>query len=118
MPTKAALKFEAHDAEVTSVRWDFSGSCFATAGADRKIKIWEISKGGHAECRATLVGSNNAVMSVDFDSSTSMLVGASNDYATRVWTLEDCRLRHVLTGHSEKVGIRGGLYLQLTIVGH
>ena len=103
MPTKVAIKFEAHDAEVTAVRWDPSGRRFATAGADRKIKIWEISQSGHAECRATLVGSNNAVMSVDFDSTSRMLVGASNDYATRIWNVDDCRLRHVLTGHSEKV---------------
>ncbi len=103
MPTKVAIKFEAHDAEVTAVRWDPSGRRFATAGADRKIKIWEISQSGHAECRATMVGSNNAVMSVDFDSTSRMLVGASNDYATRIWNVDDCRLRHVLTGHSEKV---------------
>lgn len=103
MPTKAAIRFEAHDAEVTSVRWDPNGRRFATAGADRKIKIWEIAQAGHVECRATLVGSNNAVMSVDFDASSTMLVGASNDFATRIWTVEDGRLRHVLTGHSEKV---------------
>jgi autophagy-related protein 16 len=106
MPTKAALRFDPHDAEVTSVRWDFTGRRFATAGADRKIKIWEITQGGHAECRTTLVGSNATVMSVDFDSSSTMLLGASNDYAARIWTVEDSRLRHVLTGHSEKVSLK------------
>ena len=50
-----------------------------------------------------MVGSNAAVMRVDFDLNGSMVLGASNDFATRVWTIEDCRLRHTLTGHSGKV---------------
>ena len=40
---------------------------FATAGADRKIKIWEISKGINVDLKATLTGSNAAVMGIDFD---------------------------------------------------
>ena len=28
----------------------------------------------------------------------SMILGASNDFATRVWSVEDSRLRHTLTG--------------------
>ena len=41
-----------------------SGRFFATAGADRKIKIWEVSKGTTAELKSTLTGSNAAVMSL------------------------------------------------------
>ena len=37
------------------------------------------------------VGSNAAVMGIDFDSSGSMILGSSNDFATRVWTVEDSR---------------------------
>ena len=40
---------------------------FATAGADRKIKIWEISQGINVDLKATLAGSNAAVMGIDFD---------------------------------------------------
>ena len=56
-----------------------------------------------AELRATLTGSNAAVMGLDWDSTGSTVLGASNDFASRVWTVEDCRLRHTLTGHSGKV---------------
>lgn len=42
-------------------------------------------------------------MAIDFDSSGSVILGAANDYATRVWTVNDQRLRHTLTGHSNKV---------------
>jgi len=103
IPTKAQIKFEAHDGEIMSARWDYAGRYFATAGADRKIKIWEISKGISAELKSTLTGSNAAVMGIDFDTSGTIILGSSNDFATRVWTIDDCRLRHTLTGHSGKV---------------
>jgi len=103
IPTKCIVKFEAHDGEIMSCKWDYAGRYFATAGADRKIKIWEIAKGISCELKATLTGSNAAVMGIDFDTSGSMILGSSNDFATRVWTIEDCRLRHTLTGHSGKV---------------
>jgi len=103
IPTKAQIRFEAHDGEIMSARWDYAGRYFATAGADRKIKIWEISKGISAELKSTLTGSNAAVMGIDFDTSGTIILGSSNDFATRVWTIDDCRLRHTLTGHSGKV---------------
>lgn len=104
VPTKSAFKFEAHEGEVMCVSWDYSGRYFATASTDRKIKVWEMTTGGRqVECRANLVGSNAAVMSVHFDNNCSMVLGASNDFATRIWTIDDCRLRHTLTGHSGKV---------------
>jgi len=103
IPTKVQVKFEAHDGEIMSARWDYVGRFFATAGADRKIKIWEISKGISAELKSTLTGSNAAVMGIDFDTSGTIILGSSNDFATRVWTIDDCRLRHTLTGHSGKV---------------
>ena len=79
-------------------KWEANGRSFATAGADRKIKIWELSTRASPELRATLTGSNAAVMGIDFDSSGTMILGSSNDFATRVWSVEDCRLRHTLTG--------------------
>lgn len=48
---------------------------------------------GGYECKGILVGSNAGVMSVDFDSSGQHILGASNDFASRVWTVGDLRLR-------------------------
>lgn len=55
-----------------------SKSCFSTA---------------KMESRGTLIGSNAAVNSVDFDSTGAMVLATSNDYASRVWTVADQRLR-------------------------
>lgn len=46
-----------------------------------------------SESKGILVGSNAGVMSVDFDSTGTLILGASNDYASRVWTVSDLRLK-------------------------
>ncbi|CAF4829987.1 unnamed protein product [Pieris macdunnoughi] len=92
LPNKVALRFDAHDGEVNAVKWSPTDRIVATGGADRKVKLWDVSK-CTSENRGTLVGSNAGVMSVDFDSTGAFIVGASNDFASRVWTVGDQRLR-------------------------
>ncbi|XP_025079810.1 autophagy-related protein 16-1-like [Pomacea canaliculata] len=132
VPSRALCKFDAHDGEVNAVQWGPSGRIFATGGADRKIKLWEtISDSllhqlsehaltdtsddllvhnsvchddiGTCNNRGVLTGSNAGIMSVEFDDEENLILGASNDFASRVWSLADQRLRHTLTGHSGKV---------------
>ncbi|ELT97615.1 hypothetical protein CAPTEDRAFT_224280 [Capitella teleta] len=102
IPNKAMQSFEAHDGEVNAVKWSPSGRLFATGGSDRKLKLWEVVN-GKCETKGILSGSNAAIMSVDFDFEEKHILAASNDFASRVWTLSDQRLRHTLTGHSGKV---------------
>ncbi|XP_059621761.1 autophagy-related protein 16-1 [Phlebotomus argentipes] len=102
LPTSVHLRFDAHDGEVNAVRWCPLDRIIATGGADRKVKLWDVGT-GTMEPRGTLVGSNAGVNSVDFDSTGTMILGTSNDFASRVWTVTDQRLRHTLTGHSGKV---------------
>ncbi|CAH1635674.1 unnamed protein product [Spodoptera littoralis] len=96
LPNKVALRFllsqDAHDGEVNAVKWSPTDRIVATGGADRKVKLWDVTK-CMVETRGTLVGSNAGVMSVDFDSTGAYIVGASNDFASRVWTVADQRLR-------------------------
>ncbi|XP_013415279.1 autophagy-related protein 16-1 isoform X2 [Lingula anatina] len=102
LPTKALCKLDAHEGEVNAIRWSYSGRLFATGGTDRKIKLWEY-KSGRCETVGTLLGSNAGVMSLDVNTEETLILGASNDFASRVWSLQDHRLRHTLTGHSGKV---------------
>ncbi|XP_014488247.1 PREDICTED: autophagy-related protein 16-1 isoform X1 [Dinoponera quadriceps] len=103
VPTNVSVTFSAHDGEVYAVKWSPTDRILlATGGADRKVKLWNIAK-GTSESKGILVGSNAGVMSVDFDSTGTLILGASNDYASRVWTVSDLRLKHTLTGHCAKV---------------
>uniref|UniRef100_A0A665VBS8 Autophagy-related protein 16-1-like n=1 Tax=Echeneis naucrates TaxID=173247 RepID=A0A665VBS8_ECHNA len=74
----------------------------ATGGMDRRVKLWEVVS-GHCEPKGALTGSNAGITSIDYDSAGSYLLAASNDFASRIWTVDDYRLRHTLTGHSGKV---------------
>uniref|UniRef100_A0A8D8WTQ0 Autophagy-related protein 16-1 n=1 Tax=Cacopsylla melanoneura TaxID=428564 RepID=A0A8D8WTQ0_9HEMI len=102
VPTKASFHFEAHEGEISCVKWSPVDRVLATGGADRKVKLWDVSK-GVPEKKGVLIGCNAGVMSIDFDSTGTLCLGASNDFASRVWTVQDQRMRHTLTGHSGKV---------------
>ncbi|XP_052782813.1 autophagy-related protein 16-1-like [Mya arenaria] len=102
IPTKAQCKLDAHDGEVNAVLWSPTGSMFATGGSDRKIKLWDYNA-GQCSCKGMLTGSNAGITSLEYDLDESHILGASNDYACRLWSIADQRLRHTLTGHSGKV---------------
>lgn len=51
------------------------------------------------EPRAVLGGSSAGINSVDFDSTGTYILGTSNDYGARVWTVADSRLR--VSGNGE-----------------
>lgn len=54
---------------------------------------YETFVSGTSESKGVLVGSNAGVMSVDFDSTGTLILGASNDFASRVWTVSDLRVK-------------------------
>ena len=57
------------------------------------------------------------MMGIDFDTTGSLILGASNDFATRVWSVEDSRLRHTLTGELTQ-GRSGHLVMLSLSSGH
>uniref|UniRef100_A0AAR2JT55 APG16-like 1 n=1 Tax=Pygocentrus nattereri TaxID=42514 RepID=A0AAR2JT55_PYGNA len=102
VPSTALHVFDAHDGEVNAVRFSPGSRLLATGGMDRRVKLWEVVA-GHCEPKGALTGSNAGITSIEFDSAGSYLLAASNDFASRIWTMDDYRLRHTLTGHSGKV---------------
>ncbi|XP_044057349.1 autophagy-related protein 16-1 isoform X2 [Siniperca chuatsi] len=102
VPSTALHVFEAHDGEVNAVRFSPGSRVLATGGMDRRVKLWEVVA-GRCEPKGALTGSNAGITSIEFDSTGSYLLAASNDFASRIWTVDDYRLRHTLTGHSGKV---------------
>nr|XP_017193010.1 autophagy-related protein 16-1 isoform X3 [Oryctolagus cuniculus] len=102
VPTTALCVFDAHDGEVNAVQFSPGSRLLATGGMDRKVKLWE-AFGDKCEFKGSLSGSNAGITSIEFDSAGSYLLAASNDFASRIWTVDDYRLRHTLTGHSGKV---------------
>ncbi|XP_041850157.1 autophagy-related protein 16-1 isoform X2 [Melanotaenia boesemani] len=102
VPSTALHAFEAHDGEVNAVKFSPGSRLLATGGMDRRVKLWEVVA-GRCESKGALTGSNAGITSIEFDSAGTYLLAASNDFASRIWTVDDYRLRHTLTGHSGKV---------------
>uniref|UniRef100_A0A673U345 Autophagy related 16 like 1 n=1 Tax=Suricata suricatta TaxID=37032 RepID=A0A673U345_SURSU len=102
VPTTAICVFDAHDGEVNAVQFSPGSRLLATGGMDRRVKLWEVCA-DKCEFKGSLSGSNAGITSIEFDSAGSYLLAASNDFASRIWTVDDYRLRHTLTGHSGKV---------------
>ncbi|XP_040204894.1 autophagy-related protein 16-1 isoform X5 [Rana temporaria] len=102
VPVSALHIFDAHDGEVNAVRFSPGSRLLATGGMDRRVKLWEVI-GDKCEAKSSLTGSNAGITSIEFDSAGTYLLAASNDFASRIWTVDDYRLRHTLTGHSGKV---------------
>nr|AWV66678.1 autophagy-related protein 16 [Brachionus koreanus] len=108
---KAVYKFDCNEGEVNAIKYHRNGKYFATGGGDRKIKLWEL-KDGKTEHIGSLIGSNASVASIDIDSENNLIAGTSFDFACRLWSMNDHRLRlstgdvqptHTLTGHTNKV---------------
>lgn len=105
-PRRKLIDFESHEGEVNAVKWlpesHTSGkSLLLTGGGDRKVKLWEVQpEKSSAILRVTLAGSNATITSIDVEN--DMILASSNDFASRVWTM-DGKLRRTLTGHSNKV---------------
>ncbi|RTG84246.1 autophagy-related protein 16-1 [Schistosoma bovis] len=115
LPRNVAVKIDANENEVNSVRFTPSGHIFGSAGFDRKLRLWTYLNGIHflivQRKIFTISGYCSLRMSIlcyrpsgatGYIEETAVL-GASSDFSCRVWTLNDSRLRVNLTGHSERV---------------
>jgi len=93
VPESCRVKFECNElGEVNDCLFHPNGRLFFTAGADKKVKLWEI---GQDSCtkKAVFTGANHAITRVDVEPECKHLLAASNDYAIRLWSIDDQRHR-------------------------
>lgn len=104
VPMNVEFSFDAHEGEACAVNWYCCSGprddYLATGGSDRKVKLWKIT-GGTNNNVAALLGSNASITSIDVEG--DAILASSNDYATRIWGLNDYKIKKTLTGHSAKV---------------
>uniref|UniRef100_A0A915D7K1 Autophagy-related protein 16 domain-containing protein n=1 Tax=Ditylenchus dipsaci TaxID=166011 RepID=A0A915D7K1_9BILA len=58
---------------------------------------------GNCAKKAVFTGANQGITRIDLDPECKHILGSSNDYAVRVWSVDDQRHRCAFTGHSDKV---------------
>lgn len=99
LPSAAKLVIQAHPSEISSVRYDDSGSDLVATAGDSMVKIWDT---GNGLSNTSLRGSSSHVfMGVDFSGGT--VTGSSTDKTCRIWNTRTKRMIHQLVGHQHKV---------------
>ncbi|EPB65332.1 WD domain, G-beta repeat protein [Ancylostoma ceylanicum] len=91
---------EVNEGEVYDVLW-LSTDVYASGGSDKRLICSTLAP--DVSFRSTLVGCNNAVTRLDFDSESRLLLGASNDHGVRLWNVDNQRLVSSFMGHTDRV---------------
>lgn len=83
-----------------SVSFSPDGSKVATAGGDRRVKLWDVSTGREL---AVLSGHTDSVRRVRFSPDGSKLATASFDRTVKIWDVLSGRELATLSGHSDRL---------------
>uniref|UniRef100_A0A183GET0 WD_REPEATS_REGION domain-containing protein n=1 Tax=Heligmosomoides polygyrus TaxID=6339 RepID=A0A183GET0_HELPZ len=97
-----AIATFANEGEVYDVLW-LSTDLFASGGTDKRVRLWKVDPRGRPAKMSSLVGCNQAVTRLDFDTESRLLLGASNDNGVRLWNVDNQRLMTSFMGHTDKV---------------
>lgn len=104
-PVKKVNEFQANNGEVFEVKFSADGHYLATAGEDKVVNIYNVSRpAGRIESPVVVLkGCNSAVTSISFSPSRKSVLASSNDTAARVWDFSTGRVQLTLTGHQSSV---------------
>lgn len=100
LPGRAVHSLTGHKDWVMGVAVAPGGSTMASAGADNKVRLWNI---GNGSLRHTLGAGTRTNTSVVFSQTGSLVAAGSIDSRIRVWNTSSGRKQATLRGHSHDV---------------
>ncbi len=89
--------------QILSVTFSPDGKLLASCGADKTIKLWNLSTG---QLQHTLTGHQQPVRQVVFSPDGKWLASAGDDQTIKVWEAATGKERHTLLGHTAPVVYR------------
>lgn len=104
VPFKFSRIHKLHSSFVHSVAYSPNGAMFASAGADRRICLYDGSTGDHS---STLSGHEGSIYAVCFGQDNTSLATSSADGTVRLWDAESQKesMKWTLEGKEQQVGL-------------
>lgn len=100
MPSRVRYTLTAHEGSCTALLFEHNGPTLISGGSDKLIKVWDAIGGTAIN---TLRGCLASVLDLSISSDNKHLLSACSDHKLFLWDLHTSRIRHTLTGHTDKV---------------
>eukprot|EP00249_Psilotum_nudum_P002541 c15631_g1_i1 orf=223-1749(-) len=99
-PTSIIHTIQAHAGGCTALQFEHNSQIAVSGGHDHLVKIWDTNS---VMTINTLYGCLGSVFDLVLSSDNKLILAASSDHKLYLWDIKSGRIRHTLTGHTDKV---------------
>ena len=99
-PTHLIRTLQAHEKGCTTAIFQHNSDVLVSGGNDKFVKIWNTKSGA---ILSSLSGCLSSVLDLALPADNKFVLGAGGDHKLYFWEILSGRIRHLLTGHAEKV---------------
>lgn len=100
IPSAVKHVARAHEAGCLALKFEHGSRTVLSGGHDRTIRSWDGTSGSPI---STLRGALGSVLDLSLSFDNNLVVAACSDHKLYLWEAQSGRMRHTLTGHTEKV---------------
>ncbi|BBN17899.1 protein MpATG16 [Marchantia polymorpha subsp. ruderalis] len=100
IPTHVRHTIQAHEGGGGAIAFEHGSGVLLTGGNDSVVRQWDSQGGTNLN---TLRGATGTILDLTVSSDNKQVLAACSDHKIYLWDAQSGRIRHTLTGHSEKV---------------
>ncbi|CAM6129229.1 unnamed protein product [Calypogeia fissa] len=100
IPSRVRHRLQAHEGGGSAISFENNTGVLYSGGSDRLVQKWDTAAGAPLE---TLRGCLGSVLDLSVSMDNKQVLAACTDHKLYLWDATSGRLKHTLTGHSEKV---------------
>nr|KYP65337.1 Protein tipD [Cajanus cajan] len=100
IPSTCKYRLRAHEGGCAAMLFEYNSGKLITGGQDRSVKMWDTNTGSLS---STLHGCLGSVLDLSITHDNRSVIAASSSNNLFVWDVSSGRVRHTLTGHTDKV---------------